>query len=135
MVLSGLVGLDQNRSVGRDREFVNVQCCADVRSQLSASAECLGVGRFILVACESWALPSQDDASVTSPITANRENILRANFTGTDYCSTGFHVLSGLNSVIAEATSSVVFPTSFWSKTPFWLIMKVMMPESRYCAG
>src|ERR1017187_12902 len=50
------------------------------------------------------------------------------------YC-TGAQLLSGLNSVIAFASVAVSFPRSFSYTTPFWLIMKVVMPVSPYFSG
>jgi len=44
------------------------------------------------------------------PVEAN-SRVIRS--FGGSYCSTAFHVLSGLNSVIAFAVSSVVLPKSF----------------------
>jgi hypothetical protein len=52
-----------------------------------------------------------------------------------DQCATIFQPESGSNSFIAVAVSVVVFPRSFWRSTPSWLIMKVIIPESPYCAG
>jgi hypothetical protein len=51
------------------------------------------------------------------------------------HSSTIFHPSSGSNSVIAVASSAVVFPKSFSSKIPSWLIMKLITPELPYCAG
>jgi hypothetical protein len=53
----------------------------------------------------------------------------------TGHCSTGLQLASGLNSFIAVAISVVVFPKSFWSRTPSWLMMKVITPELPYSAG
>ena len=47
----------------------------------------------------------------------------------------GCHVLSGSNALIAVAVASVVLPRSFWSGTPSWLTMNVMMPVLPYSAG
>ena len=47
----------------------------------------------------------------------------------------GFHLLSGLNCVIARATAAVLGPRSFWYTTPSWFTMKVMTPELPQLAG
>jgi hypothetical protein len=51
--------------------------------------------------------------------------------------STAFQpaLVSGSNSVMADAISVVVFPRSFWNSTPSWLMMKVTTPELPYSAG
>src|SRR5258707_1094056 len=50
-----------------------------------------------------------------------------------------FHTVAQLTllskSLIAAAVSVVVFPKSFWSSTPSWLIMNVITPELPYSAG
>ena len=51
------------------------------------------------------------------------------------YCSTMLQPESGSNTLIAVAASVVVFPRSFCSSTPSWLIMKVITPELPYSAG
>ena len=53
----------------------------------------------------------------------------------TGHCSTGLQLASGLNSLIEVAVSVVVFPKSLWSRTPSWLMMKVITPELPYSAG
>src|ERR1017187_3537681 len=64
------------------------------------------------------------------------EHCIRSAKLGHDrlYC-TGAQLLSGLNSVIAFASVAVSFPRSFSYTTPFWLIMKVVMPVSPYFSG
>jgi hypothetical protein len=51
------------------------------------------------------------------------------------HSSTGVQPSPGSNSLIAIAVSVVVFPKSFWSNTPSWLMMKVITPELPYSAG
>ena len=51
------------------------------------------------------------------------------------HCSTTIQPASGSNTLIAVAVSVVVFPKSFSSSTPSWLIMKVITPELPYSAG
>jgi hypothetical protein len=51
------------------------------------------------------------------------------------YSSTTTQPASGSNSFIAVAVSVVVFPRSFWSSTPSWLMMKDITPELPYSAG
>ncbi|HME32590.1 MAG TPA: hypothetical protein VKG65_07555 [Terriglobales bacterium] len=51
------------------------------------------------------------------------------------YSGTGLQVLSGLNSVIAFASSAVSLPRFFSYTIPFWLMMKVAMAVSPYFSG
>ena len=51
------------------------------------------------------------------------------------HCSTILQSASGSKTLIAVAVSVVLFPKSFWSSTPSWLIMKVITPELPYSAG
>ena len=51
------------------------------------------------------------------------------------YSWTGLQPPSGLNSLIALATSMVFFPRSFSYTTPFRLVMNVITPVSPYFSG
>src|SRR5437773_9515558 len=42
---------------------------------------------------------------------------------------------SGLNVFMARPRARVFGPRSFWYTTPSWLTMKVITPETPYCAG
>src|SRR5437870_1773868 len=42
---------------------------------------------------------------------------------------------SGLNIFMARPRARVFGPRSFWYTTPSWLTMKVITPETPYCAG
>ena len=86
------------------------------------------------------ALPRNKVSAVRDAVETDRGPNTRANFIPgsrpvPDYSPTGLQVLSGSNSVIAVAVSVVVFPRSFCSNTPSWLMMKVITPEFPYSAG
>src|SRR6185436_6538668 len=76
-----------------------------------------------------------ESAAPESP-TPHRQLLIR-------YCSEGmvvgmlvaFHSGPGSKLVMDCAIFWVSDPRSRWYRTPSWFVMKVMMPELRYCAG
>ena len=67
--------------------------------------------------------------------TVNVAPCRKGNSSKNGHSSKIFHPSSGSNSVIAVASSVVVFPKSFSSNIPSWLMMKLITPELPYCAG
>ena len=66
------------------------------------------------------------------------QSVLRGELQGAEpprHSSTTVQLLSGSKSFTAVAVCVVVFPRSFWSSTPSWLIMKVITPELPYSDG